>query len=136
MKTIYAPLETFKFFVVICIAFSMHSGFAMDKEKECKETVCRLPNAKELRQRLGEKGFDYFAQKTKIIDQLADKELCPLGVALVVARAQNNYKKYLDSLMGQWEEKTQEKEKVHLLKLLLQDCPYAIENLECHGLMK
>ena len=120
-------------FVAICILLSVASiNFA---------GPVKMPSAQVLNERLGEKGFQHFAEKTKIADNLADRELEALGVAITVETSLYDYNENLKKggLSEQQLRKNQmimKMTKPMLFKALLQDSPEALDELKQLGLIE
>jgi len=86
-----------------------------------------LPDAKTLSERFHAADLDYFNEKTKIINQLANQKKALLGVALAVELALYDFSEYIKNpiismLMNM--------RKDDILQLLLQDIPGAYEKLQ------
>ncbi len=104
-----------------CVSFAM-------------ETV-KMPKAEILKKRLCKIGMDHFIEKTNIVDQLADKEKAPLGVAMSIEQA---FADYCDYLGGPQNPAciTSQMSKPMIYRALLEDYPDALAELEKNGLYK
>lgn len=93
--------------------------------------LIKMPSAAVLRERL--KGHDHFIEKTKIDEQLANREMHPLGVAMIVETSIYDYcntglPKMMCTLM--------EMNKPLIIRSLLANDPAAIAKLEEVGLLQ
>ncbi len=80
-----------------------------------------LPDAAELKKRIAGSYLDYVAQKTGIVDKLANKKLFPMGIALTIETAFYEYmKKESNPIMFIFIED----EKKQMYKAVLKDHPY------------
>lgn len=133
------------------------TGFAIEQPKKRaqkdleesikeKEIRVKMPKADVLRARLRKAGFDYFMEKTTIVEMLADKERYIEGVANTVAIAYLEF--YEDQKKGWQYYKSEEEAKKEamralrliqmnepmLYKALLENEPEALRKLEALGL--
>ena len=91
--------------------------------------LVKLPNAEILSERLSSKGFGHFAEKTQIVNQLANQELEVLGVMVAVDLALSDYH---ENLNNPTMAASMEMNKPVLLNLILKDSPKALEELRKH----
>ncbi len=112
------------------LVFAISAYAKNDKlpSKRALQTVS-LPSKEVLRERLGCLGIWYFMEKTNIVERLANKELYPSGVALAVMQAMSDYAKLE-------EDSTVFMQRHHIIKVILQEYPDAIKELEAKGYLK
>jgi len=104
-----------------------------------EETTCNMPKAEVLRKQL--RGYEHFMEKTKIVDQVADKECSPLGIAMVLELAiydyiQNLKKGGMPENMLEMMEVQMQMSKDHIIAALLANCPNGLKELKERGLYK
>lgn len=117
-------------FIVFFAIFNIFSCFAVN---------VKMPDAEILNKRLNNIGMQYFAEKTKAVSNLADKELTAIGVATIVETSLYDYHKYLaDSMPANYLQIyaiQMQMNKPMLIKALLQDSPEAINELKEFNLL-
>lgn len=95
------------------------------------EPRCQMPDAKVLRERLT--GFEHFVEKSRIVEQVASKNLSALGVQMILQVALLEYDKKISKGMPEKQAELMRNVMLMnehiLLKKLLQDCPDCLEQL-------
>jgi hypothetical protein len=92
----------------------------------CFATPVLMPTAEVLNKRLDEIGMRHFAQKTTIVEDLADQNKDALGVAVAVESALDDYSEKVKNPMLT---NTVGMQKSLIIKTLLQDYPEALKEL-------
>lgn len=122
----------FKVAIIAAILSINAISFAMEKD------TCTMPSAEVIRERF--QGFDHFLEKTNLVQQLAGQEKHPFGVAMAVDLALHDYNAYLakgtPAPMLRMLQAQNQMNKPLFIRLLLQDCPTALTELEKAGLYK
>jgi len=85
-----------------------------------------LPSAEVLNEQLYETGFEDFVRTTKIVDQLAYKFISPLGIAITIECALQQYEEQVKTLQGM---AMIHECKAELLKIFLHDYPQELQKL-------
>ena len=89
-------------------------------------TVVQLPDAKTLKERLSEIGFDDFNEKTQFSSKNANKELAIIGVIMAVELAYSDYFKSMDPRQLMMAKFTTFLKETLFTEVLLLDFPKAI----------
>jgi len=123
-------LKLIVFSSLLCITTM---GLAMEKK-------IKMPDAQTLQQRLSNKGFGHFAEKTNIVDELAEQEKFPMGIAVSIELSYSDYaenlKEGMPAPMANMAMMQMERNKPILFEALLQDHKEALQKLEQLGVYK
>jgi len=99
------------------------------------EKKYQMPDEQTLNERMFDIGFDYFAAKTGLVHKIAEKEVLPSGVAVLINLGFMQYRDYLKN--GGMDERMVEKSmyfklrsKSKLYEAIFQDHPQALKELE------
>lgn len=104
----------------------MHSVSAMSNK------LYLLASQQVLKQRFSQNRLDHFIDKTRLDQKLGNQELYALGVAAATELALSDYNEYLKNpLMN----KLMLINKTKIIKLILEDHPEAIKELQDEGLL-
>ena len=136
-KSFTRSITLLTFLITACIAMAL--GQAKYNAKGSEDKCVRFPTKEALRASLCQAGFDQFVKKTQI-EEIADYELVPLGVAMILEQKLYDYNKYMqEGVQDAKEARTIEilvqMTKFRILKILLQKDPAALEVL-AEGLYK
>lgn len=106
----------------VLVAGFVTNGVLVHAKSEC----ITLPSKDVLKNRLHENGFDYFDEKMKLADTLANKKTTTLGVSLALNFAVYDFcKEYPEDVCV-----TAHMSQDDILKVLLQDYPEVIDELK------
>lgn len=117
---------------ILSLFFPLLVSFAVCACSERRQDkIIKMPNVAILQKRLNEEGFQHFVENTRIIELLADQEKKALGVVMIVDCALYGYDKNLGQLVIS---ETVSMRRSHLLEVVLQDHPDALQELADKGL--
>lgn len=100
--------------------------------KQITQIAVKLPNEQTIVERLEKIGLEHFMEKTKIHKKLAEKEMVPTGIAMLVGNALIDYVKDLKQPRVS---KIMLMHRDLIIECLLQDHPEAIKFLLSHGMI-
>ena len=98
-----------------------------------KEMRIKLPSAEILQERLNDMGLEYFREKTELHQQLGNKTLHPMGVAVAVELALADMSKIVKMPMM---DELLQMCKSEIIETILKDDPEAIAELKKTGILK